>query len=633
MRKLSGRVACLLHGAAIVCLPNIAHAASENVIVTATRLAGEQAGSNVTILDAATIQARNPGSVVDLLRDLPSVYIQQSGGRGSVVSLFTRGAKPNFTLVLLDGVKANDPTNTRGGSYDFSTLDLNDIERIEFVRGPASAIYGSDAVGGVINIISRHGSDTLEAALTADGGSFGYARVAGHVSGPIGGATANLGLSYTDNGMPVEGSTLKGTSLDGALTLPEIAGTAISFNGRYGSSIATSFPDSSGGPRLAVRRTVDHRDIQEGVFGAHATRGMTDWWSMALDYGFYDRGSDANSPGVAPSAQTPSGIPANGDNARFTRQTVTWTNHLAPLPGLEAALGVDMQAEHGVDDGYLMFGPAKIPTHFAENRTLWAGFAEARYHVTPAFSLSASARYDDTGDTNHFSPQVRADYSLADWGTQFQLSWAKAYKLPSFYALGNPIVGDPNLKPEEAENFEGGVSQKLWDFGVWKVEGFATNYRDLIDFRPGAVPKLVNLSTVHVRGIETSLDLTYPIFEGTLTATPRLSYTNARNQLTGASLRDVPSWLAGGTLLWRPNTDWTVSFDVNHVGAMVDNSVPTGDVTLGGHTRADLAVAYQVLPNLNLHLGVDNVFDQHYEDVVGFPAPGAIVRGGISASL
>ena len=606
----------------------------ENIIVTATRLAGEQAGSNVSVIDEKTIQARNPGSVVDLLRDLPGVFVQQSGGRGSVVSLFTRGAKPNFTLVLLDGVKANDPTNTRGGSYDFSTLDLNDIERIEYVRGPASAIYGSDAVGGVINIISRRGGDTLEAGLKAEGGSFGYARAAGHVSGPIGGATASLGLSYTDNGMPVDGSTLKGTNLDAALALPEISGAAISFNGRYGGSIATSFPDSSGGPRLAVRRSLDHRDIEEGVFGAHAAHDMAGWWNMALDYGFYDRGSNSTSPGVAPSAQTPSGIPANGDNARFTRHQVTWTNRLAPLPGLEAALGVDMQAEHGVDDGYLQFGPAKLPTHFALNRTLWAGFAQARYQVTSAFSLSGSGRYDDTGDTHHFSPQLRADYALSDWGTQFQMLWAKAYKLPSFYALGNPLVGDPSLKPEEAENLEGGITQQLWDLGSLKVEGYATNYRDLIDFRPGAVPKLVNLSTVHVRGIETSLALQWDTRNwGTLTATPRLSYTNARNQLTSASLRDVPSWLAGATLNWKPDPAWNVSFDLNHVGGMVDNAVPTGDVNLPGHSRADLAVEYKVLPNLALQLGVDNLFDQHYEDVVGFPAPGAVVRGGVSATL
>jgi vitamin B12 transporter len=628
MKKLSGGRAGIC-AMALCVLPGPAFAQSENVIVTATRLAGAEAGNNVSVIDADTIAARNPGSVVDLLRDLPGVFLQQSGGRGSVVSLFTRGAKPNFTLVLLDGVKANDPTNTRGGSYDFSTLDLNDITRIEFVRGPASAVYGSDAVGGVINIITRRGGDTPEAGLKAEGGSFGYARVAGHVSGPIGGASANLGLSYTDNGMPVDGSSLKSTALDGALALPEIAGTAVSVNGRYSGSIATSFPDSSGGPRVAVRRTLDHRDIQEGVFGAHALRDMTGWWNMALDYGFYDRGSNALSPGVAPSAQTPSGIPANGDNARFTRHEVTWTNRLTPLPGLDAALGVDMQAEHGVDDGFLQFGPAKLPTHFALDRTLWAGFAEARYRITPQFSLSGSGRYDDTGGTHHFSPQLRTDYALADWGTQFQLLWGKAYKLPSFYALGNPIVGDTTLKPEDAENFEGGVSQRLWDFATWKLESFATNYRDLIDFRPGAVPKLVNLSTVHVRGIETSLELKW----GTLTATPRLSYTNARNQLTGTSLRDVPSWLAGATLLWKPDPAWNVSFDLNHVGGMVDNAVPTGDVNLPGHVRADLAVAYQVLPNLALQLGVDNLFDQHYEDVVGFPAPGAVVRGGISASL
>jgi vitamin B12 transporter len=633
MKKISGGIArALLCGTVFAALPAMAQPTSENLIVTGTRLIGEDAGSNATVLDAETIQARDPGSVTDLLRDLPGVFVQQSGGRGSVVSLFTRGAKPNFTLVLLDGVKANDPTNTRGGSYDFSTLDLNDIERIEFVRGPASAIYGSDAVGGVINIITRHGSDAPEASLTADGGSFGYARVAGHVSGPVAGATGNLGISYNDDGMPVDGSTLKGTNVDGALTLPEIADTTISLNGRYGGSIATSFPDSSGGPRLAVLRSLDHRDIQEGVFGASARRDMTTWWNVGLDYGFYGRGATDTSPGVAPSVQTPAGIPANGDDARFTRNEVTFTNRLTPIAGLDAAIGMDVQAEHGVDDGYLIYGPARIPEHFALDRTLWSGFAETRYQIAD-LTISGSGRYDSVGATDHFSPQARADYALPDLGTRFQLLWGKAYKLPSFYALGNPIVGDPNLKPEEAENFEGGVTQQLWDMGSWKFEAYSTNYRDLIDFQPGAVPKLVNLSTVHVRGLETSIDFTWDSPLGGLTATPRLSYTNARNQQTGAALRDVPSWLAGATLLWRPTPNWDVSFDINHVGSLVDNSVPTGDVTLPGHVRADLAAHYKVLPNLALELGVDNLFDAHYEDVVGFPAPGAIVRGGITASL
>jgi vitamin B12 transporter len=597
--------------------------AAEDVVVTATRL-DSRTGANVSVLDADTIAARNAGSIVDLLRDFPDVYVQQSGG--SVVSLFTRGAKPNFTLVLLDGVKANDPTNTRGGSYDFSTLDLNDIDRIEFVRGPASAIYGSDAVGGVINIISRRGGAVPEAGLNVEGGSFGYVRASGHAGGPVGGATANLGIAYTDNGMPVAGSTSRGLSLDGSLALPQVAGIDLSLNGRFSDSVAGAFPDSSGGPRLAVLRTLDHRDIDESVLGAHARRAMLDGWNMTLDYGYYGRQSDATSPGVAPSTQTPTGIPSSTDRARFDRHQVTWTNHLS-FGAVEAAIGLDMQAEHGVDDGSLNFG-VNIPTHFALNRTLWAGFGEARWRLDQAFSLSASGRYDSAGSQTHFSPQVRADYALFD-GTALQVSWGRAYKLPSFYALGNPIVGDPTLRPEEAETFEGGITQALGDFASWKTEAFATDYSDLIDFRPGAVPKLVNLSRVHVRGIETSLELRW----GAFTATPRLSYVNARNQATNAALRDVPSWLAGATLLWRPTTDWDISFDLNHVGALVDNAVPTGDVTLPGHLRADLAASYAVTPNLKLRLGVDNVFGAHDESVVGFPAPGAIVRGGISASL
>ena len=604
--------------------------APENVVVTATHLAGGVSAqdANVAVIDAGQIAARQPSSVVELLRDLPGVYVQQSGGRGSVVSLFTRGAKPNFTLVLLDGVKANDPTNTRGGSYDFSTLDLNDIQRVEMVRGPASAVSGSDAVGGVINIITRRGTPDLQAGLIAEGGSFGYWRAGGHVSGPIGGATANLGLSYNDSGMPVAGSNVKGTSLDGALELPEIAGTTFSFNGRFGSSTATSFPDSSGGPRLSVLRTLDHRDIDEGVLGAHAARVISDRWSMMLDYGLYTRSSDARSPGVAPSMQTPFGIPANTDDARFTRNQLTWTNRFTPAEGLDVAAGMDLQLEHGVDDGTLDFG-FPLPTHFALDRTLWSAFAEARYRINEQLSLSASGRYDNNDGDGHFSPQLRADYALPDTGTHFQISWGKAYKLPSFYALGNPIVGDPSLKPEDAETVEGGVTQDLWTWGRWKMEGYDTHYSDLIDFQPGAVPKLVNLSSVHVRGMETSLALDF----GAITATPHVSYTNARNELTGAPLRDVPEWLAGASLTWRPIEAAQINLDVTHVGAMIDNSVPTGDVTLGSHVRTDLAVSWRVLPQLKLNASVENLLNARYEDVVGFRAPGPLLRAGISASL
>ena len=105
------------------------------------------------------------------------------------------------------------------------------------------------------------------------------------------------------------------------------------------------------------------------------------------------------------------------------------------------------------------------------------------------------------------------------------------------------------------------------------------------------------------------------------------------NQLTGAPLRDVPEWLAGASLTWRPIDAAEVNLDVTHVGTMIDNSVPTGDVTLGSHVRTDLAVSYRLLPQLKLNASVENLFSARYEDVVGFPAPRALVRTGLSASL
>ena len=631
-RTLVGAALCADLAAAGARAQPAAATMPESVIVTGTRLSDgiPAAASNADMLGPAQIESRHAGSVMDLLRAFPDVFVQQAGGRGGVVSLFTRGAKPNFTLVLMDGVKVNDPTNTRGGSYDFSSLDLNGIDRIEFVRGPSSAIYGSDAMGGVINIISRRGTQIPQASVTLEGGSYGFVRAAGRVEGPVGGASGSLGLAYNDDGSPTPGNSLHGASVDGALALPDLAGISVSLTGRYGTSQSTSFPDSSGGPRLAVLRTLDRRNIDEGVFGAHAERTISSLWSMTLDYGLYDRAARAVSPGVAPSAQTPFGIPPNSDTVHFVRNQVTWTNHLAPLPGLEIAGGLDLQLEHGVDDGTLKFGPVPTPTHFALDRTTGSAFTEARYQIAPGFDLSASLRFDQASDgTGHLSPQLRANYRLARTGTLFQLSWAQAYKRPSFYALGNPIVGDPGLKPESADSFEAGVTQPLGGFGRWKFGAFDTQYSDLIDFRPGAIPKLVNLSTVRARGVETSLEVSW----GDVTVSPHVSYTDARNTITGAALRDVPGWLAGAALLWQPDPKLTISADLSQVGPLVDNSVPTGDVKLRGHARVNMAASYQISGGLKLFAAIDNLLATRKESVVGFPDPGLVARAGIAATF
>ena len=149
----------------------------ETIVVTASRLDRSVAelAQSATIVDRAEIEARQFASVTELLRHLPGVNVIQQGARGGVTSVVIRGGESNFTVVLIDGVKVNDPTNTRGGSYDFSYLDIASVERVEIVRGPMSAVYGSDALAGVINIVTR--SDLEGVQLQAEVGGNGLQSV------------------------------------------------------------------------------------------------------------------------------------------------------------------------------------------------------------------------------------------------------------------------------------------------------------------------------------------------------------------------------------------------------------------------------------------------------------------------
>lgn len=597
------------------------------VFITATRLASgvDPASSNVDVIGPDQIAARHAASVADLIGDLPGVFVQQAGGRGGVTSAFTRGAQPNFTLVLIDGVRANDPTNSRGGSFDFSGLGMGDIERIEIVRGPASAIHGADALGGVINIITRKGREPALDAF-AEGGSLGYRRAQAHAQGSLGRAVGAVGVAHDDSGEPVDGSAARTNSVNGSLQLP-VGGFDVNFSARYGSTRATAFPDSSGGPLLAVYRTLDRRRMDEGLVGLRASRRMATNWTMIFDYGLHDRETETRSPGVAPSAQTPTGIPPNLDDASFRRHQLTFTNQLT-LSRVDLAVGLAHMDERGSNAGYLEFGTAQLPTSFALDRATTSAFVEMRYAAVPNGHISLSGRIDRLPGGNwKFSPAASADYSVAS-GTRLDARWGKAFKLPSFYALGNPIVGDPDLRPERASNAEVGVGQALGRSGDVRFTGFSAHYRNLIDFQPGEVPRLVNRTAVRIRGVEASLTLNWQ----ELSMRAHVSRVDARDTSTGAALRDVPRWLAGGNFTWTPGTETTLNLKLSEVGPLTGNAVPTGDMRLADHFQADLALSRRLGHGVTVHLGIDNLFNSRGQQIVGFPGSGTAVRIGVGAS-
>ena len=588
---------------------------------------------STSIIERADIEARPSAGVPELLSQVPGVSIDQPGGPGGVSSLYLRGTDPNHTLVLIDGIRANDPTNTRGGSFDLSTLDPLTVERIEVVRGPLSSVYGSDAIGGVLNIITREGRAFQQNGVSLGIGTDGYRRGAAFTSGPV---SETLRFAVTggilDHGDPVEGNALINRTLNAKLHSTPRADTRLTLVGRFADTDARSFPDDSGGPRFAVFRESDRRSIKEATIGGGIDHPLTDWWRLDLSAGFLWREEEVTSPGVAPGIRDPFGIPRNSSDNRYRRLTFTAANRFEPMAGLRLGLGAGIERESGTSRGSLEFGPGfTVPTSFTLDRNIGNVFGEAEYALG-ALVLSAGMRMDmPQGFEPAYSPRVGALYRFDSTGTTLKANWGKGFRLPSFFALRHPLVGNPTLQPEKSTGWDVGVVQDF-DDGKSNVglTYFHNHIRSLIDLEEGPPLRLVNRSAATSRGVELSANWQ---MTQSLSAHGQVTYTRITLDGGAEALRNRPKWRGAGELRWRPLEQWQFGASVVRVGSVFDSSIPTGDVTLAPYTVVGATATWSPRPDLHLQLALDNLLDADYEQAVGFPAPGRQVRATVRVTF
>jgi len=605
------------------------------IIVTGSRFATapDEIAPNVTVLERDVFDVEKPAKLADLLRRVAGVHVDQVGGRGGTGSVYVRGADPNYTLVLIDGVRVNDPTNARGGSFDLSALDIADVERVEIARGPYSAVYGGDALAGVINIITRHVPATKGyASIDAMGGAYDTREIALNAGGPVVGGNWNMGFSDTHEGEQVRGNEFASQRVSGTFDTEFGAFTTLSFSGRYAETEREGFPDDSGGYEFADIREVEKRDANEGVFGAGLTHRAGDA-TFALTLGYLDRSDHIDSPGVAPGVRDPFGIPPSIVDSDLTRFTATFTGTQKFSENVSLAYGAEWQREEGTSDGSLDFGGGFVlPTSFALTRTSWAPFAEVRLDTSFGLSTQAGVRVDNPdGYSSVTSPRLRVAYEFADSGFSVASAWGKAFKLPSMYALGHPLVGNPDLVPERGESYEVELSQRMLDGKArWSATYFDGEFRNAIDFDSGPPPMLVNRNRVDTEGFELAGQLGVSE-QWTLDA----SVTNAKSRIasTGNELRNRPEWRAGLGAHWAPNAALNFSAAATYVGSSFDSSIPTGDVDLPAYTRVDVSAVWQISPRFESYLAIDNLTDEQYEQFVGFEARGIAPRLGVKFRL
>lgn len=602
-----------------------APAAPEVVVVTASHFERPPSRPAVDATVLAPAGAPEGATLADLLATASDVEVQRPGGAAGTASIFLRGAKPNFTLVMLEGVPLNDQTNSRGGSTDVSALNVLDLDRVEIVRGPLSSIYGSGAVQGAVNLILPDGSSELSGAISAAGGTDGDAAGAILLRGPVGGDVGGvLTADWDDAGHAVEQSsrinevvTAKLTSLDGS----DSYGLVL----RLSRSTTDVFPDDSGGPLLAVLRDVEHTRAEQALVGAHWTYQL----ERGLDLKLTGAGTTSDfhdaTPGVAPGVGGSVGVPAGTSRDQFTFVRGQAILRYDAQDNWRALIGTELQEEHGRDDSNLtLFGQA-FPSHYTLDRATPAVFVEGSGEAGPV-SLDASARVDQPGNLgNHVTGQFGLGLPLSP-GLIVHAMVGNSFKAPSFYALGNGFVGNPALKPERASTQEVGARWSS-DVGLTiEADLFRTQYRQLVDFDPGPPPRLVNRDSVLTQGVQVT-------FAARLAEQGMFSlsatYADTRNQADNSRLLDLPPWRVTSAFEWRFSSRLRARLDAVYDGDRLDTSVPTGELTLPAYTTLTARLFFAVDPSVELEASVENALDARYQTAIGFPAPGVVGRLGI----
>lgn len=645
VRGLIGLCA-LFAGPSVADTPDEAPTDSESVeVVTVTATLEPQTlaltPGSVEIVPGDELQRAQYDGVFEALRHRPGIHADQPGGRGARGSIYTRGLDPNHTKVLIDGIALNDPTNARGGSFDFSTLDnLDTIDRIEIVRGPVSAVQGADAIAGAIQIITQDGKGPDALRLGVSGGRYGYFRGYGSVRGERGPFDLVVAGDYVNEGQPEENGDYRGGSVYSALGLDLPGDARLRGTFFYNDAELEAFPEFSGGTELAVFREFEQRDTRSFAGGLTLTQTPLDWLDYSLRGSIYQRHEERRSPGVA------FGVPAEPDTQDDLRRTflgLRTTAHAPPtlVPGfLSFSVGGDVTWERGETKGDpLVFPPPMIPPvapvapDFEESRVIGGPFGEIQWNTDYGLVVLAGVRADfPSGEDVVITPRVSGAYTLDELPLRIDASWGEGYKLASFFALGNPLVGNPLLSPERSRGWDAGLRYE-GDRVEARATYFDVRVRDLVDLIFEDPPRLENRGEVRSRGVE--LEAQIHAFE-TLDITGYVTYADTFDTATDDELLHRPRWRGGAAFDWRPLENLSLRAALLLVDHVLDSSFPTGfgnAIKLDGYARVDLALSWTPRDWLAVHLAVDNLFDADYHEAIGVPAPGVRPRIGVELRL
>lgn len=612
-------------GVLIVCLmvtPALAQGAKsvEPVVVTATKIEtpAERLGASTTVITEEELRARGYQTVGDALRHVPGVDVQRQGSLGKNTTIRIRGAGPDQVQVLVDGMRVKSATT---GDFNFATLGIGAIDRIEVVRGPQSSLYGADAVGGVVNVVTKRGAGPPTATVALDGGNHETHRQELSLSGARKPFDYSFGASAYETGGQFKNDDAEQQGLTGRVGVTPWTGGSASLSARYAKS-STDLPVND--PIVARRpHFVLDPDAQQqnelAIVALEAAQKAPAWHEMRLRFGqmWSNRGfQDPLTPGVD-RRRTISQI-----NNR--RRELELIDHLHLEPWTTLTLGVERREEWADSRGSFM---RTIETRSA--------FLQDELRIFDRLFLSGGARIEDhetfgTATT----PRGGAALLVKESGTKLKGSWSRAFRAPTLNDLFFPGFGNPELTPERSESWDAGVEQRLWSNRA-RVEltYFRTSSHDLIqNVRVAGTLRPQNVGRAITRGLEfgTSADLPKEVSVGL-----NYTFTEAEDLTNRLPLRRLPRHRWNASAAFSPHR--TVSLFVE--GHVVSSLFESTDLPRNpGYHRLDAGGTWRFLakhgtwPGLALTVRAQNLTDETYSETLGFRAPGVNVLIGVRAT-
>jgi len=599
----------------------------EEIVVSATRTetAYKEIASSITIITAEEIESKQSTLLLDILRTVPGLDVVQLGGHGGQTSIFMRGSNSNHTLVLIDGAEATDPISP-GRAFDFATLTTENIERIEILRGPQSTLYGSDAVAGVINIITKKGSGKPQFSFLSEAGTFGTYKNGLEIKGAHEQMDFSFSLfRFVTDGISSAKESLGNTEKDGfsstsissrmGIAIDENSGVDVMF--RYLNS--TSDIDNGGGagrddPNNFLDTEQYYLRIQAHVISIGSL------WDLKFGASFSDL-NRVNNNDVDPDHPTSMFLStADGNVSKFDLQNNIYLGEHNTI-----TFGIETENESGSSER-----TGDFPSIFVEKSERLTGFyVQEQFDLGDSFFGTAGFRVDDHERFGtHTTFRIAPAFFINETGTKLKATYGTGFRAPSLFQLFSAF-GSENLMPDESEGWDIGFEQYLLDtrfsFGLTY---YKNDFENLIDFDLGTF-KYNNIGAAETKGVEIFANMEAL---GNFTLSGNYTFTNTENKSTGEAFIRRAKHKLGFDLFYRFDNRANANFNLSFIGDRDDNdfsTFPSKKVTLESYVLANIAAEYRLNSRIRLAGSIKNIFDSDYENALGFGSYGISINGGI----